>query len=93
MVAQIAIMANEMLVLGLLFADMLQFWHVLACSFVLGVLFPFVMPTRTAMIYGVVGRDKLGNAMALQAAAMNVARILGPALTGVVIALVNIEAA
>lgn len=92
-VAQIAIMVNELLVLLLLLANALQFWHVLASSFLLGVLFPFVMPTRTAMIYGVVGRDKLGNAMALQAATMNVARILGPSLAGAVIAAINIEAA
>ncbi|MES2625037.1 MAG: MFS transporter, partial [Pseudomonadota bacterium] len=45
------------------------------------------------MIYGVVGRDKLGNAMALQSATMNVARILGPSLAGLVIAMFNIEAA
>jgi predicted MFS family arabinose efflux permease len=92
-VAQIAIMVNELLVLLLLLANVLEFWHVLVSSFILGVLFPFVMPTRTAMIYGVVGRDKLGNAMALQAATMNVARILGPSLAGVVIATINIEAA
>lgn len=92
-VAQIAIMVNELLALLLLFAGALQFWHVLASSFMLGVLFPFVMPTRTTMIYGVVGRDKLANAMALQAATLNVARILGPSLAGAVIAVVNIEAA
>ena len=92
-VAQLAIMVNELLVLVLLLAGMLQFWHLLATSFVLGVLYPFVMPTRTAMIYGMVGVDKIGNAMALQSATMNVARILGPSLAGVVIALFSIEAA
>src|SRR5690606_12149076 len=55
-VAQLMIMANELLVLGLLIAGLLQFWHLLATAFVMGVLFPFVMPTRTAMIYGLVGR-------------------------------------
>jgi len=59
----------------------------------MGVLFPFVMPTRTAMIYGLVGREKLGNAMALQAATMNVARILRPASVGMLIPLITLEGA
>jgi MFS family permease len=91
--AQVAIMVNELLVLALLLSGVLEFWHLLTSSFVLGVLYPFVMPTRTAMIYGVVRLDKLGNAMALQAATMNVARIVGPSLAGMVIALLSIEAA
>jgi len=92
-IAQLIIMANELLVLALLVAGMLAFWHLLATAFVMGVLFPFVMPTRTAMIYGLVGRERLGNAMALQAATMNVARILGPALVGMLIPLITLEGA
>jgi predicted MFS family arabinose efflux permease len=91
--AQLAIMANELLVLSLLLAGLLEFWHLLLSSFILGALFPFVMPTRTAMIYGLVGREKLGNAMALQAATMNVARILGPALVGMLIPLISLSGA
>jgi MFS family permease len=92
-IAQLIIMTNELLVLVLLVAGILTFWHLLATAFVMGVLFPFVMPTRTAMIYGLVGRERLGNAMALQAATMNVARILGPALVGMLIPLITLEGA
>jgi predicted MFS family arabinose efflux permease len=60
---------------------------------VLGVLYPFVMPTRTAMIYGLVGRDKLANAMALQAGTLSVGRITGPALAGALVPLIAIEGA
>lgn len=92
-VAQLFIMANELLVLGLLVAGVLEFWHLLCSSVVMGAMFPFVMPTRTAMIYGLVGREHLGNAMALQAATLNVARILGPALVGILIPLISLEGA
>lgn len=92
-IAQLVIMADELLVLGLLLAGALQFWHLLATAFVLGVMFPFVMPTRTAMIYGLVGRNKLGNAMALQAAALNIGRILGPVLAGTLTVLITLEGA
>ena len=59
MIAQLVIMANEVIVLVLLVLGVLQFWQLLCVSVVLGILYPFVMPTRTAMIYGLVGRDKL----------------------------------
>ena len=90
-IAQLAIMANESIVLVLLMLGILQFWQLLCVSVVLGILYPFVMPTRTAMIYGLVGRDKLGNAMALQAASLNIGRIAGPALAGAFIPLTSLE--
>jgi MFS family permease len=90
-VAQLLIMANESAVLILLLLGILQFWQLLCVSVVLGILYPFVMPTRTAMIYGLVGRDKLGNAMALQAATLNIGRIVGPALAGAFVPLTSLE--
>jgi len=65
----------------------------LGSSFLMGVLFPFVMPTRAAMVFGMVGRDLLGNAMALQSATMNVGRIVGPAVTGALIPLLTLKGA
>ena len=90
---QLGLIVNESIVIVLMLAGKLLFWHLLVTAFVLGVLFPFVMPTRTAMIYSLVGRDKLGNAMALQAATMNVGRIVGPSLIGVLVPLASIEGA
>jgi len=90
---QIGLIINESIVILLLVTGNLLFWHLLVTGFVLGVLFPFVMPTRTAMIYGLVGREKLGNAMALQAATMNVGRIVGPSLIGLLVPLASIEGA
>lgn len=91
MIAQLVIMANEAIVLVLLVLGVLQFWQLLCVSVLLGILYPFVMPTRTAMIYGLVGPDKLGNAMALQAASLNIGRIAGPALAGAFIPLTSLE--
>lgn len=93
MLSQLLILANEVLVLLLLAAGRLAFGHLLATSFVLGLMFPFVMPTRMAMVYALVGRARLGNAMALQAGAMNVARVLGPAMTGILIPLIGLQGA
>ena len=92
-ISQTVVLINELIVLVLLVMDVLEFWHLLATAFVLGINFPFLMPTRTAMIYSLVGREKLGNAMALQATSLNVARILGPAGMGLLIPLITMEGA
>ena len=92
-ISQTIVLLNELIVLVLLITNALEFWHLLATAFVLGVNFPFLMPTRTAMIYSLVGREKLGNAMALQATSLNIARIVGPAGMGLLIPLVTMEGA
>lgn len=48
------------------------------------------MPVRQSYVVDVVGRDVLGNAIALQASTFNVGRIVGPALAGVLIAWLGI---
>ena len=92
-ISQTIVLLNELVVLVLLVSGILEFWHLLATAFILGVNFPFLMPTRTAMIYSLVGREKLGNAMALQATSLNIARIVGPAGMGLLIPLITMEGA
>lgn len=92
-ISQSIVLVNELVVLVLLVMGVLEFWHLLATAFVLGINFPFLMPTRTAMIYSLVGRDKLGNAMALQATSLNIARIVGPAGMGLLIPLITMPGA
>lgn len=50
-----------------------------------------MMPSRQAIIYELVGEHSLMNAIALNAAAMNLLRLLAPAFAGFFIALWNIE--
>ncbi|HTQ98333.1 MAG TPA: MFS transporter [Candidatus Acidoferrum sp.] len=90
---QALIMGNELLLLALILLHKLTFPVLLLSSFLMGVLFPFVMPTRSAMVFGMVGRELLGNAMALQSAVMNVGRIVGPAVTGALIPLLTLPGA
>jgi predicted MFS family arabinose efflux permease len=92
-ISQIIVLINELIVFLLLVSGKLEYWHLLATAFVLGVNFPFLMPTRTAMIYPLVGREKLGNAMALQATSLNIARIVGPAGIGLLIPLTSMAGA
>jgi len=62
-----------------------QVWHILALATLLGVTNAVDMPTRQAFAVEMVGRDDIGNAVALNSALFNGARIVGPAVAGLAI--------
>lgn len=70
----------------IVFTGDVTFWHFIYFGLFNGTVLAFSMPARMAMVPEIVGRDSLVNAMALQSATFNLTRILGPALTGVMIA-------
>jgi MFS family permease len=61
-------------------------WHVYVLALLLGVTRAFDVPTRQAFVSELVGPDLLPNAVALNSATFNSARIVGPAIGGLVIA-------
>ena len=63
-----------------------QYWHVAILASVYGIANSVDMPTRQAFIVEMVGRADLMNAIALNSAMFNAARIVGPALAGIAIA-------
>lgn len=69
----------------------IEVWHVYALAFVLGTTKAMERPIRQSFYTELVGREKLGNAIALNSSLLNVARILGPALGGVMIATIGVE--
>ncbi len=86
MTGQALLLANEMGVLILLLTNRLEFWHLLSAMFLMGCLFPFIMPARQSIVANIVGKQGLANAMALQMGGMNAARVVGPVTAGLVIA-------
>ena len=72
----------------IIYSGEVTFWHFIYFGLFNGTVLSFSMPARSAVIPEIVGRDNLVNAMALQSATFNLSRILGPALAGVLIALV-----
>lgn len=60
--------------------------HVVAAAVTVGCFRALEMPVRQAYVVEVVGREHLGNALALQASAFNVGRIVGPAVAGLLLA-------
>jgi predicted MFS family arabinose efflux permease len=64
-----------------------QVWHVYALAFMLGVASAVDFPARQAFTVEMVeGKDDLTNAIALNSAMFNMARAVGPALAGVIVA-------
>jgi MFS family permease len=64
-----------------------QIWHVYVLATVLGVVSAVDMPVRQAFAAELVPRDDLVNAIALNSASFNLARVIGPAVAGITLAL------
>jgi MFS family permease len=85
-----AVMGALALVLGLLaLTGTAQVWHVYALAFGLGLATVVDNPTRQTFAVEMVGPADLSNAIALNSAIFNMARILGPAVAGVLIAAIG----
>jgi MFS family permease len=70
-----------------------QVWHILVLALLLGCSNAIDMPTRQAFVIEMVGRDDVMNAIALNSAVFNAARILGPAVAGLAIGVFDISVA
>lgn len=66
-----------------------ELWHLYAFSFALGVVAAFDNPVRQAFVTELVGRGNLQNAVSLNSASFNVARMLGPAFAGGLVVLLG----
>jgi MFS family permease len=79
--AQAAVMAV------LVLSGRIEYWQILVLAAILGIANAFDTPTRAALASQLVGPGMVGNAIALNSALGNGARIIGPGLGGVMIAL------
>lgn len=78
------------LLLGILVVTgTVQLWHVYVLALLLGVASAFDAPSRQAFVSEVVGKEDVPNAVALNSASFNLARLAGPGVAGLVIALVG----
>jgi MFS family permease len=78
------------LLLGLLaITGVVQIWHVYLLAVGLGIVNAVDMPVRQSFIVEMVGREDIANAVALNSAVFNGARILGPAVAGILILIVG----
>ena len=74
---------------ALTLTNRIQVWHLIVFAALLGAISAFDVPIRQAFVVEMVGRDDLMNAIALNSSMMNGARIIGPAVAGVLVAAVG----
>lgn len=80
------------LVLALLVqTGQVRYWHILLMAAVMGFVNTLDMPARQSFVIELVGREDLVNAIALNSSVFNIARIVGPALAGLVMGYLGIE--
>jgi MFS family permease len=79
-------MAIASLALGLLaVAGLAEVWQVYLIAFLFGIGSAFDAPARQSFVSEIVGLEDLSNAVSLNSATFNTARIIGPALAGLMI--------
>ncbi len=61
-------------------------WHIFVLASLLGVVNAFDIPIRQAFVVEMVGREDLANAIALNSSMVNGARVVGPAVAGLLVA-------
>ena len=78
-------------VLGVLtMSHVIDIWSLTALILVAGVVDVIDTPSRQAFMNNIVGRDRIGNAIALNSVLVNGARVVGPGIAGFVIATVGV---
>lgn len=89
-IIQIAALVQALVLAALVLADVIVIWEIIVLSFTLGVINAFDMPIRQSYIVEMIeDRSDLSNAIALNSSMFNMARLVGPAIAGVLIATVG----
>ena len=84
-------MAEALLLSFLVLTHLIEVWHILAFSLFVGIVNAFDAPARQSMVIELVDRPQnLSNAIALNSAVFNAARLVGPAIAGILIALIGV---
>jgi predicted MFS family arabinose efflux permease len=87
LVATQSVLACQTLTLAVLVATgHVRYWHICVMAIVWGIANTLDLPTRQSFVVELVGRADVTNAVALNSAAFNLARIVGPAVGGLLIA-------
>lgn len=88
-----AVMMVLAFVLGVLcLTGMVQMWHVMALACLLGAAQALDAPARQSFVVELVGKEDLSNAISLNSGIFHGARIVGPAVAGILVASVGIAA-
>src|SRR5271154_3915757 len=83
---QVAAMLLAFVLAALTLLHRVHVWHVFVLASFLGVVNAFDIPGRQSFLVDMVGKDDLMNAIALNSSMFNGARVIGPAIAGILVA-------
>ncbi len=86
---QIGSMLLAFILAALSFTGIVREWHVIVLAALLGVVNAFDAPARQSFVPEMVGKADLPNAIALTSMMFNIARVIGPALAGLLLAVIG----
>jgi MFS family permease len=90
---QVSMMILAAVLATLVITGVVQVWMIVALAFLLGIANAVDMPVRQSFAIELVGREDVGNAVALNSAMFNGARVVGPATAGLAIGAFGVAAA
>lgn len=86
LITQTASMLQAVLLAALILVNHYQVWEILTLSVILGIINAFDVPARQPLIHEMVtDKEDLPNAFALNSSMVNIARLVGPALSGIIL--------
>jgi MFS family permease len=86
-VTQVLAMLQALALAYLYYAGIMEVWHLIVLSIVLGCINAFDVPARQSLVVEMVERkEDIGNAIALNSTMFNTARLIGPSTAGLLIA-------
>jgi len=83
---QVASMILAFVLALLTLSHMVKVWHIFVLAALLGVVNAFDIPGRQSFLVDMVGKEDLMNAIALNSSMFNGARVIGPAIAGILVA-------
>ena len=90
---QASMMALAFILAVLCVTGAVRLWHVIGLAFLLGVVQAIDTPARQAFVIELVGREDLANAIALNSGTFHGARVIGPAVAGILVASIGVSGA
>lgn len=87
---QVFSLVQALILAGLTLAGIIELWHIVILSVTLGCVNAFDVPARHSFVIDMVdNRDDLGNAIALNSLMFNGARLIGPSVAGLLLAITS----
>ncbi|UII25198.1 MFS transporter [Fulvivirga maritima] len=86
MITQVASMLQAGLLAALVLLGYAEVWSILAITTILGIINAFDVPARQTLVHQLVDKpEDVSNAVALNSSVVNIARLAGPALSGLIL--------